>query len=425
MKHKIVFLYIAFSLFGFGQLMSVCGQIPNKVGALNKESFIKAVDFLNCQTIELSLKDDSNLFNFKQSCACGQANYTKMNAFLVSTKLDANVALSNEIESIKNLYNEKLNKTEALNLLTEGVFSDNIKYQKISAFVTKRSGSPGFAEFKKRLKSEISNILTENSTQVASSSPKTESNSNIDKTSIEDRISELEIKIDAKKEEESTLGGFMIYIILFLVLLIAVAWFSSLKNRNDKGLSNEVKKLINEKIELASFNRSVSSNTSKNNVGSFELTDAIKRIELLETQIAKMKSQLDILSTIPIQKLQTPQTPITGVNRAEEKSEIFFLSSPNADGSFDESSSSLNYKEGATIYRFTKIGNNKANFQIDNKEASVKLALQYRDRRIDPVCEATNAFNQGKNISTVQQGEAELIGGKWVVYKKAKIKYEN
>jgi hypothetical protein len=107
------------------------------------------------------------------------------------------------------------------------------------------------------------------------------------------------------------------------------------------------------------------------------------------------------------------------------KSEIFFLSSPNADGSFDESSASSTYKEGATIYRFTKTGNNKANFQIDDKEASVKLALQYRDRRIDPVCETTNAFNQAKNISTVQQGEAELQSGKWVVSKKAKIKYEN
>ena len=83
------------------------------------------------------------------------------------------------------------------------------------------------------------------------------------------------------------------------------------------------------------------------------------------------------------------------------------------------------YKEGASIYRFTKVGNNRAKFKIDEREASVKLALTYPDKSIDPVCDAVNAFNpKTKQITTVEDGEAELLNNKWKISIKAKISYE-
>lgn len=89
---------------------------------------------------------------------------------------------------------------------------------------------------------------------------------------------------------------------------------------------------------------------------------------------------------------------------------------------------SATYIKGATIYRFSKISSNRAKFQIDEKDDSVKLALQFTDKNIDPVCDAVNAYNpKATRITTVEQGEAELQNGKWIVEKnkKAKIKYEN
>ena len=141
----------------------------------------------------------------------------------------------------------------------------------------------------------------------------------------------------------------------------------------------------------------------------------------METQLKKIKNQLNNSNNIT--NINT-QKNYNESNQTVLKPEILFLPSPNSDGNFDETTSSLSYKEGATIYRFIKTEQNKANFQIDDKEASIKLALQYRDKRIDPVCESINAFNQSKRIITLEQGEAELQNGKWVVNKKAKISYE-
>src|SRR6218665_1260512 len=58
-------------------------------------------------------------------------------------------------------------------------------------------------------------------------------------------------------------------------------------------------------------------------------------------------------------------------NQPEVKTGTFFLSVPNSDGSFNVSLVSPVYREGASIYKFTKIGNNRAEFQIDDREASV------------------------------------------------------
>ena len=142
----------------------------------------------------------------------------------------------------------------------------------------------------------------------------------------------------------------------------------------------------------------------------------------------KIKSQLINLNPASNYTAQTIQPTIQEIKQPEVITQTFFLSTPNSDGSFNESSSSSTYKDGATIYRFTKIGNNRAKFQIDEKDASARLALQYPDKNIDPVCDAVNAFNpKATRIITVEQGEAELQNGKWVVdrNKKAKIKYEN
>ena len=108
------------------------------------------------------------------------------------------------------------------------------------------------------------------------------------------------------------------------------------------------------------------------------------------------------------------------------KYEIFYLSTPNEDGSFNEKSAQSTYKEGASIYKFTKLSSINAEFQIAENESSVKLALQYPDKNIDRVCEANNAFNPNANrIVTIESGRALLEGDRWKLTKKAQIKYEH
>lgn len=220
------------------------------------------------------------------------------------------------------------------------------------------------------------------------------------------------------------LGNYLIYLIILSVIITIIGFLLLSKKRNvEDDFDKLVVKLIKSNRMNSHFQaQNISSKTSNNDFSQKELQSIYERITDLEFEISKLKEKINLQNLNTIQSKHVEQIE---VKQPEVRSEIFFISSPNADGSFDECNATVSYKEGATIYRFTKIGNNKAYFQIDNKEASILLALQYRDKRIDPVCDATNAFNQAKNISTIQQGEAELLSGKWVVNKKAKIKYEN
>src|SRR5690606_10717251 len=143
-----------------------------------------------------------------------------------------------------------------------------------------------------------------------------------------------------------------------------------------------------------------------------------RRIDAIERRIDELKRRIDELyseieEVQDLVKSNTDQGTMIEPARLTEKISKkveqppveFFLSTPNADGSFNETSSSQTYRDGATIYRFTKIDSNTATFRIDERDASLKLALQYPDKNIDPVCEALNAYNpRATRILTVNDG---------------------
>jgi hypothetical protein len=411
MIHKITLFFTVLLLCGFTQAQ------------VSKESYDKAVDLLNCRTIEISLQGNENLKKFQQQCPCGEVNNLQINQFLTSVgKLDATIALSNEVESLKKSFKVNWEKVDVVSFLSEIIFTDKAKYQKIFAFAEKRKGKLEFENYKAGLKTDLANSLTE-SLPLDTVTP---SNTNIPQTTLEEKSSELENKINTKKEDNGLLGGFADYLIIISILLSVIALFLGFRKQsgNENEVSKEIKSYVRKKIDETNWNRS----TPNSNVGLAELRDANNRIRDLETQIEKIKSQLNNFNPNTNYTAQTTQSTSQEVKQTEVISQTFFLSTPNSDGSFNESSSSSTYKDGATIYRFTKIGSNRATFQIDEKDASARLALQYPDKNIDPVCDAVNAFNpKATRITTVELGEADLQNGKWVVdrNKKAKIRYEN
>lgn len=134
---------------------------------------------------------------------------------------------------------------------------------------------------------------------------------------------------------------------------------------------------------------------------------------------------------LPLQPTQRP-VPVSAITvptppEPEKTVHNFYLSTPNSDGSFNNSSANSTYKEGASIYKFQNSQANRAKFKIDEHDASVKLALAYPDKNIDPVCDAQNAFDpRARRIFTVEPGIAELSSdNKWKVITKAKIRYES
>lgn len=414
MKHKIALLFTALLLFGFARAQ------------VSKESYEKAVDLLNCKTVELTLPKE-NIQQYQQQCNCNATDFAQINKFLISAgKLDATIALSNEVESLKKSFKENWQKEDVVTFLSVNIFTDK-KFQKITAFADKRKGKPEFDSYKLNLKTDVANTLVESVTQETVTS----TNTSVQQPNVEDRISKLEENQNMKKDDNGIFGGLADYLILLSILLGVIALLLALrKPSSETDYDSLIDKLIRSQRMNSYFQsqQSVFRSSSNNNSSSAELRDANNRIRDLETQIEKIKFQLSNSNPVLSYTAQTTQPTYQEAKQPEVITQTFFLSTPNSDGSFNESSSSSTYKDGATIYRFTKIGNNKAKFQIDEKDASARLALQYPDKNIDPVCDAVNAFNpKATRIITVEQGEAELQNGKWIVdrNKKAKIKYEN
>jgi len=161
-----------------------------------------------------------------------------------------------------------------------------------------------------------------------------------------------------------------------------------------------------------------------------ELQTIYQTLVQLQNKIQQLESRLKEIQFSPSWVIVRSQNSSYEQNISSSPSiphqqEVFYLSIPNSDGSFNRSSASQEYKEGASVYRFTQTSYNRATFQIDERESSIKLALSYYYKVIEPVCDAENAYNTNvRRIKTLSQGEAELQGEKWVVTRKTKIRYE-
>ena len=408
---------------------------------ISEDSFKKAVDYVNCKTVEFSLKNKADILKqyhilkqYQQSCSCkdGAAN-TEIGNFLARVGgYDATIALANEIESLKTSYSKgRKTNEDAILFLTETAFKDKTKYQKLFKFADKRNSDATFATFKSDLKKELLPILSTivESSNTNGQSPASEAKET--KQTLDERVNVLEQRHEPKIEDKGWFDGFTFQIDVFSIILSILLMFLILKivyGGSDGGsdVSENIKSYVRSKINDAQFK---SSGHSGSGASSFEINKLKDEIEKLRGEVRQLSSKIES-SKIPLEIVQPKyeQQSWQDTKQPEVKSETFFLSTPNSDGSFNDSSVSPAYKEGASIYKFTKVGNNRAKFQIDEREASVKLALTYPDKSIDPVCDAVNAFNpKAKRITTVDVGEAELLNDKWIVNKsqKAKIRYES
>jgi len=399
---------------------------------VSKDAFEKAVDFVNCKTVELSIKNDANNYQqYIQTCPCGnEVTYNQVKKFLTSVgTYDKTILLSGEIESLKNTFKDGMKNEDALKFLSETIFTDKVKYQKLVSFADKRKADKDFAAYKDGLKKELPTILATQTQTSNTSQPNADSQDQVKPPTLEERVATLEQRPEPKVEDKVWFDGFTKYLAILATILSIVAIILSLKKRTNKEAINS------DEIYDSIINKILASRRFGDHIQG-ELNKKISQRDIIDSVINKLRPEFTKIieeksENKPTAVWNNPSQDFTHKEESKQpevKTETFFLSTPNADGSFNDSSVSPTYKEGASIYKFTKVGNNRANFQIDEREASVKLALTYPDKSIDPVCDAVNAFNPKANrITTVNVGEAELLNDRWIVNKtqKAKIRYES
>lgn len=138
---------------------------------------------------------------------------------------------------------------------------------------------------------------------------------------------------------------------------------------------------------------------------------------LMQIQENEAKQKLDPKLDEPIDKISLEEKKPTKID--------FYLSIPNSDGSFNESSIKKSYTEGASIYAFQSIGNNKYEIYFANEESAKKLALVYPDKSINPIFEGISAFNpRAKTLQIIKPAIVELTNGKFNLISKGEIDYD-
>lgn len=210
-------------------------------------------------------------------------------------------------------------------------------------------------------------------------------------------------------------------VILSLVILIIVYLIIIKNNENITQNTKDALSKINYRLNEIENNNNDFSNVPRNKIIKEE-------ISYIKFQISELKNRIENSDFIGknIPNCQPQEAGEKKQSFDSDLREVIYLSTPNSDGSFNVSSASTLFKEGASIYRITKISNRIGKFQIEEKEGAIKLALQYPDKNIDPVCETLNSFYpNAKHIKTDIEGEVELINDKWMKTKKAKIYYES
>ncbi|WP_448376455.1 hypothetical protein [Fervidobacterium sp.] len=247
-----------------------------------------------------------------------------------------------------------------------------------------------------------------------------------DVDALEKKVSELEQKVSRISSSKSWFDGitfqidifsifisFILSLFLFLILKSSKEPQSELQNYSQE-IARQQNELQRQSQKIAEYGQTIS-----------QLQDKIQQLESKLQEVQHSSPQIVVPVQTPLYASSVSPAPEPAQSSQSHQEEVFYLSTPNSDGSFNRSSASSEYREGASVYRFMKTSHNRATFEVDEREGAIRLALDYHYRAIEPVCEAENTFvREARGIKTIHPGEAELQGEKWVVTRKAKIRYE-
>lgn len=391
----------------------ICFQIQAQV---SKSFFDELIDYYNCRVTEYSVVSENN--DFKCNCN-GKISF---DSILSAIPFSQTIELCKEIDRIKELeYKNTLNKSNIISLLFNTVINDKEKYGKLYAFNTSPKRKSNYVEFKNQLIEEITqkiNQYFENERIIQLQK--------FDKTSSDQltKINQIENELLSIKSQYQTLIIVFVVLLVFSIMLGLLMFLRNRSSKRDNSYRRSddppgyIKQYVQDKIWRETNNRFVTYDNFRNVQN--EITNQF-------TELFKMVNEIKTNTGLVNKSVET--TPVDSSNEivieSKSKDVVFYMPTPNNDGSFNANFVQNSFIEGKSIYRFIKISENKAEFKIENNPASIKLAVQYPNDRIEPCCEPLNAYNHGsRSIVTEQNGIAELSNNIWRVVTKAKIRYE-
>jgi hypothetical protein len=408
-----------------------------KAQKVSQETINKAVDKLNCLATENSVIESKKTWK----CDCSSnPGYDKIKG-AIPNDLSNTSALSNEINQIKNQNVPASSKDELIKYLSEDVFTKQSQFARLYSFASSRASNSSFKEWKRKLKSEISEIAANTTNEEKKPDEEIVQQPPVQEPPVveqvvntkENEAESVEGKIDpGVSKSVFTFEIDVVAIILMILLGIVIIKLSNSSSttspvQSKRDIPETIRNYVKEKIESASFSNRGSINTGYSSNEISRLKDEIfqlrKEIESLNQKVYAEKIPFEVIQP----KYEDPNSETRRpTNENKTSNEAIYLSTPNNEGSFNDSSSSTSYREGASIYKFVKSSSNEASFQIDDRESSIKMAMQFPEKNILPVCDSENEYEpKYSKVKTIEPGKVSLEGGKWNVKRKAKIRYES
>jgi len=367
----------------------------------------------------------------KFTCNCATFPDFKEISTCIPDNLSSTKALSNEIDNIKSDLGNSYDKAGLIQFLSSDIFNKKGKYSKLFDFANKRLRTSEFKQWKSDLEISlveiIDNVDYKNSPQTnLGEFQKLPVNNKAGKSNInaEDRTADNAIKSIPHKKSDS-LFSYKINIIAISLLLFFLFLLYKL-NTSILEFKKDILERINKSNSAAQPAPNIGNSLNNSSSEIKRLADNVKKFReeliIINKELIKLSNEIKSLAENPEPFLPSS----SNVPVREEPKEILFLSNPNSNGSFNDSSALKAYREGASIYEFTLLNSTEATFKIHKSESSMKMALQFPEDSLLPVCESENEYDARYNkVETINLGKVALEGSKWILKAKAIIRYGN
>lgn len=235
-------------------------------------------------------------------------------------------------------------------------------------------------------------------------------------------IAKLKSDVKEIRAEKLSTKSFFLFLAIFFVITIVLVYFLVKKF----GLSiKQVEQIASQvwKKEAAGHN-----DCGQGTSNSYEHS-LLKKIASLEKTINDIQSRVSRIDRTTSTDTANNRKTIPDANNSEstpkDNSHIFYLCKPSSEREFLDKARRYVAQEDY-LYKFELHKGNakKASFEFcATKENCVRWALDSQSTMIDRACDANIENRDNGRCECTANGEVELRGDKWVVTKKAKVRF--
>jgi hypothetical protein len=369
-------------------------------------------NYVTIKIIEGSVKTDPNekvlKDSFKKNTIESPLNYSEF----------ANILSTNNFSQTREKLGDVINSIDIKTEYTKEEFASKIMGDIGAKLSDKQKQICDFDNLKGKLIIEINTYLDK---KITESVDENETSNGQDSSDVVYEQTENDQDAVAEKLgffSFSNLNLFSILSLLIPIMLFIILWIrvNTLFEKNERR-KEEIKNMQN----LSSSSQRVS-NTSQVSRTEFEnLLNNSKAFKDFHMALENLQKQSPINTHQPIELINqvSNQTTISSSNN----SNIFYMKFP-VENYFSDNYKSIT-KEN-TIYKFfLKPNKNEAEYEIHTEGVKIDEIISMVERTIKTGCdEDNNPSNNTRSIKTINKGIASLEGDKWIIKRKALIRYE-